>query len=243
MSPNALRFSAVCKRYGEVPALCDVDLAVEPAEFFGIVGENGAGKTTLIKCLLDFCDIDSGDIEIFGVPHRKTAARAGVAYLPERFVPPFFVTGRDFLRYMMALYGSPYDEARVAKVFAGLELDIEVLNRLARGYSKGMLQKLALAACLLSGGALYVLDEPASGLDPKARALLKRQLQALRDAGKTVFFASHTLADVYELCDRMAVLHRGRVRYAGPPSGLVAQYGAKDFEQAFLACIDVPIAA
>jgi ABC-2 type transport system ATP-binding protein len=117
------------------------------------------------------------------------------------------------------------------------------LSRLARSYSKGMLQKLALAACLLSGRVLYVLDEPASGLDPKARALLKRQLQALRRDGRTVFFASHTLPDVYELCDRMAVLHQGQVRYAGTPQGLTAHYHASSFEQAFLACIDEPVAA
>ena len=221
MTSSALDFSAVSKRYRDVPALVDVSLAVQPGEFFGIVGENGAGKTTLIKCLLDFCEIDGGEIRIFGVSHRKTTARAGVAYLPERFVPPFYATGRDFLCYMMSLYRNPYDKARVEEVFAGLDLDIRALDRLARGYSKGMLQKLALAACLLSGKALYVLDEPASGLDPKARALLKRQLQSLRDLGKTVFFASHALVDVYELCDRMAVLHCGRVRYAGTPRGLI----------------------
>lgn len=238
MRHPALQFSGVCKRYGDVPALADIDLAVHEAEFFGIVGENGAGKTTLMKCLLDFCDVDAGTIGIFGVPHRKTAARARVAYLPERFAPAFYLTGRDFLRYMMALYRAPYDAARIAQVFAELELEMRSLDRLARTYSKGMLQKLALAACMLSGKDLYVLDEPASGLDPKARALLKRQLQRLRRAGKTVFFASHTLADVYELCDRMTVLHRGRVRYTGAPHGLVSHYHASDFEQAFLACID-----
>jgi ABC-2 type transport system ATP-binding protein len=112
-----------------------------------------------------------------------------------------------------------------------------------RDYSKGMTQKLGLAACLLSRKAIQVLDEPTSGLDPKARALLKRELKALRDAGGTVFFSSHALADVEEICDRMAVLHGGLLRFAGTPAELVARYGGAGLEAAFLECIEVSATA
>ena len=237
MSDIALRFAQVTKSYGGAPALSDFSLEVRRGEFFGLVGVNGAGKTTLIKCLLDFCDADGGAIEIFDVRHRATVARARVAYLPERFNPPFFLTGRDFVRYMLELYRAPYDEDRVARLFGALDLDLSALDRPARAYSKGMTQKLGLAACLLSGKDLYVLDEPTGGLDPRARALLKAELKALHRAGHTVFFTSHALADVAELCDRMAVLHAGRLRFAGSPQELIGQYGAPDLEQAFLACI------
>jgi ABC-2 type transport system ATP-binding protein len=101
-----------------------------------------------------------------------------------------------------------------------------------------MTQKLGLAACLLSGKDLYVLDEPAGGLDPKARALLKSQLKALHGAGRTVFLTSHALGDVAELCDRMAVLHAGRLRFAGSPAELMSRYRSPDLERAFLACIE-----
>src|SRR5689334_6917920 len=233
MSDIALRFAGVAKSYAGVPALSGFSLDVKHGDFFGLVGVNGAGKTTLLKCLLDFCDADGGAIEIFGVPHRATAARARVAYLPERFNPPHYLTGRDFVRYMLELYRAPYDEARVARLFDALDLDRSALDRPARVYSKGMTQKLGLAACLLSGKDLYVLDEPTSGLDPKARALLKGELKALRSAGHTVFSTSHALADVAEMCDRMAVLHAGRLRFAGTPQELITRFAAPDLEKAF----------
>ena len=237
MTDIALRFAQVTKSYGGVPALSDFSLEVRRGAFFGLVGVNGAGKTTLIKCLLDCCDADGGAIDIFDVQHRVTAARARLAYLPERFNPPFYLTGRDFVRYMLELYHAPYDENRVARLFGALDLDRSALDRPARAYSKGMTQKLGLAACLLSGKDLYVLDEPTGGLDPKARALLKAELNALRSAGNTVFFTSHALADVAELCDHMAVLHAGRLCFSGSPQELIGRYGAPNLEQAFLACI------
>jgi len=236
MNKPALRFNGVSKSFAGAPALVEFSLDVQEGEFFGLVGENGAGKTTLIKCLLDFCETDDGIIEIFGVPHRYTSARGRLAFLPERFSPPHFLTGRDFLQYMARLYGVTYDEQRATEVFDRLDLRRSALDRPARAYSKGMTQKLGLAACLLSNRELYLFDEPASGLDPRARALFKRELEQLRQAGRTVFLTSHALADVEEICDRMAVLHGGRLRFAGTPAELTRGYGGTDLEQAFLAC-------
>jgi len=237
MSEIALRFAQVEKRYAGVPVVSGFSLEVRRGEFFGLVGVNGAGKTTLIKCLLDFCDADGGAIEIFSVPHTTTAARARIAYLPERFNPPFYLTGRDFLQYMLGLHRTRYDAAAVARIFSALDLEPAALDRPARLYSKGMTQKLGLAACLLSGKDLYVLDEPTGGLDPKARALAKRELAALRRSGRTVFFTSHALADVAEMCDRLAVMHGGQLRFAGTPQELTERAGAPDLERAFLDCI------
>ena len=242
MNDIALRFAQVAKNYAGAPALAEFSLEVRRGEFFGLIGVNGAGKTTLLKCLLDFCDTDGGAIEIFGAPHRASAARARLAYLPERFNPPFYLTGRDFLRYMLRLYRAPYDEAQVRRAFGALDLELTALDRAARTYSKGMTQKLGLAACLLSGKDLYVLDEPTGGLDPKARALLKGELRELKRAGRTVFFTSHALADVAEMCDRLAVLHGGELRFAGTPGEMVRRFGAGDLERAFLDCIGAGIA-
>jgi ABC-2 type transport system ATP-binding protein len=235
---SALRFERVHKRYGKAPALTDFSLAVAAGQTFGLVGMNGAGKTTLIKCLLDFSEADGGDIEIFAVPHRLTRARSRLAFLPERFNPPYYLTGRDFLRYMLDLQDSSYRHADVEQTFIALDLDLSALTKPVRAFSKGMTQKLGLAACLLSRKDLYILDEPTSGLDPKARALLKQRLRAVRDEGRTIFFTSHALADVEELCDRMAVIHRGQLRFAGTPAELRARHAADSLEQAFLACID-----
>jgi ABC-2 type transport system ATP-binding protein len=101
-----------------------------------------------------------------------------------------------------------------------------------------MTQKLGLAACFLSGKDLYVFDEPTSGLDPKARALLKSKLRELKQQACTVFLTSHALADVAEVCDRMAVMHAGRLRFAGTPAQLCRQFASDDLEQAFLRCIE-----
>jgi ABC-2 type transport system ATP-binding protein len=235
----ALEIQQLAKNYGKLPVLQPLDLTVQRGECFGLVGKNGAGKTTLIKCLLDFCDIDGGAIHILGIPHREHRARRPLAYLPESFMPPHALTGRDFLQYMLALRELPYVEEQALALCTALDLDPQALTRQARSYSKGMTQKLGLAACSLSQAELFLLDEPMSGLDPKARALLKRQLAQLKQAGKTVFFSSHVLADVEEICDRMAILHDGKLAFVGTPAACRTSYQADTLEAAYLACIGV----
>ena len=238
MNIPALEINHLTKRYGKLPVLESLTLSVTRGECFGLVGMNGAGKTTLIKCLLDFCDIDGGEIRIFDVPHRETRARRPLAYLPESFLPPHSLTGRDFVKYMLALREQPYNEAVTRAMCAALDLDVQALDRQARNYSKGMTQKLGLAAGFLSQAELFVLDEPMSGLDPKARALLKRQFAALKQSGKTLFFSSHVLADVEEICDRMAILHAGQLRFIGTPAECRAHYQADSLEAAYLVAIE-----
>ena len=237
MTVPALRFQQVVKRYGAASVLQGVDLELQVGQCFGLVGVNGAGKTSLIKCLLDFCALDGGVIEIFGQPHHQPASRQPLGFLPERFTPPYYLTGADFIRYLLTLQGLPYDRGAVTAMLAALDLEPSALKRAVRQYSKGMTQKLGLAACLLSRKQLYILDEPMSGLDPKARALLKEQLRHLQRAGSTLFLTSHALADVDELCDSMAILHDGRIRFAGTPAECRSRYHAETLEQAFLACI------
>jgi ABC-2 type transport system ATP-binding protein len=238
MSEFALRFAGVGKNYGRVQILRDVTFEVPRGEYFGLVGVNGAGKTTLLKCLLDFCDIARGSIDIFDTPHHLSAARRRLAFLPERFNPPYYLTGEDFIRYVLDMQSTPYDRADTERMFHAFDLDPGALKLPVRAYSKGMTQKLGLAACLLSRKDLYVLDEPASGLDPKAHALLKARLQELKREARTVLFTSHALTDVAEICDRLAVMHGGTLRFAGTPAALCTQYSAGNLEQAFLRCIE-----
>jgi len=237
MSPSVVRFNQVSKSYGKVQVLRAVDLEVAPGEFLGLAGLNGAGKTTLIKCMLDFCRIDGGQIELFGLPHVQPHARARLAFLPERFVPPYYLTGRGFLSFMLRLQERGYDEREVLEMLGALDLDAGALDQPVGSYSKGMTQKLGLAACFLSRRDLYVLDEPMSGLDPKARACVKALLSRLRTAGATLFFTSHTLSDMEEVCDRMVVLHQGVPYFSGAPRGLCEHYGESSMEKAFLRCI------
>lgn len=233
-----LEFAAVRKRFGTHAVLDQVSLDVARGEALGLVGLNGAGKTTLIRSLLDLVRIDSGRIGIAGHAHTAPAARAQLAYLPERFNPPWFATGLELLRHLTALHGSRFDAAAAVAEAAALDLADEALARPAREYSKGMAQKLGLIATILPRCPLLILDEPMSGLDPKARALVKQRLLALRAAGTTLFFSTHLLADVETLCDRVAILHAGRIVWQGTPAALTAHFDAPDLETAFLAAID-----
>jgi ABC-2 type transport system ATP-binding protein len=241
MPEPLVRFRGVSKSFGRAEVLRGIDLDVHSGGCLGLAGVNGAGKTTLIKCLLDFCDLDSGAIEIQGSTHRRPQARARLAFLPERFTAPYFLTGREFIAMMMRLFGGRYEEERVCAMFAALDLDIAALDKPVRAYSKGMTQKLGLAACFLSQRDLYVLDEPMSGLDPKARARARDLLLELKSKGRTLLFTSHSLAEIEEVCDDMTVLHRGRLAYTGTPRGLCERYGESSLERAFLKCIEAHV--
>lgn len=232
-----LHIDHLAKSYGKQPVLRGVSLDLQPGESFGLVGMNGAGKTTLIKCVLDFCNADGGSIAIAGLPHQAPHARKPIAYLPESFMPPYYLTGREFVKYILELRGQVYSDEATRDMFNALDIDPTSLAKPARTYSKGMTQKLGLAACFLSDASLFILDEPMSGLDPKARALVKRQLAARKQEGKTLFFSSHVLADVEELCDRMGILHGGELRFTGAPAECRAYFAASTLEDAYLSCI------
>lgn len=233
----AVRIEALVKRYGRVTALDGVSVDIAPREAFGLLGANGAGKTTLIRCLLDLTACDAGRIEIFGVAATRPASRLNLSYLPERFMPPHYLTGVEFLRTLAALASAAYDPARVARLLEALELERDALERPVRNLSKGMTQKLGLAGCFSLEREMYVLDEPMSGLDPAARVAVKSLLQRLRAEGRTLFFTSHVLADVDELCSSIAVLERAQLRFRGAPQALCARYGEASLERAFIRCI------
>ena len=228
----------VYKYYRHQQVLEHINLQILPGEFFGLVGVNGAGKTTLIKSLLDLCEIEQGSIHLFGTPHTEPNARINLAFLPEQFIPPYYLSGAKFLAYMAKLYGHVHDPKQVQEICQTLDLTLSALKLPVRDYSKGMAQKLGLAACFLSKKRLLLLDEPMNGLDPKARAYIKHYLLKLREEGITLFFSTHLLADVEALCNRMAILHEGRLQFVGTPSECCTTFAASNLEQAYLNCIE-----
>lgn len=239
MTDAAIHIEKLCKYFINVQVLDRIDLSVCRGEFMGLIGVNGAGKTTLIKCLLNFCHITSGNIKIFGTTHTKKQAREKLIFLPERFMPPYYLSGHDFLVYMAELHGIQYNPRVVTNLLTILDLDLSVLSKPVREFSKGMAQKLGLVACLMSEKELMVLDEPMSGLDPKARAYLKQHLIEWKQQGKTLFFSTHLLADIEALCDHVAILHQGSIQFAGTIEECIDLFRAKDFEQAYLSCVNI----
>ena len=220
--------------------LVSINLEIGTGEYFGLVGMNGAGKTSLLKSMLDFCRPDLGQIKISGQPSDQLNSRQQIAYLPERFQAPAHLTGERFLRRMMALYQLPYQTEATLALFNHLALDPAALSLRLGRHSKGMAQKLGLIACLLSKRPILILDEPMSGLDPYARVKLKELLQQRRqqeNIHQTMVISSHMLGDVESLCDRIAILHHGKLLFVGTPADCLQQYSAHSLETAYMNCV------
>ncbi len=238
MSAEPLVIHDLYKAYRAGESVLDgISLTVDSGDALALVGVNGAGKTTLIKSILDFGSIDSGSIEIFSESHTRHQSRASIAFLPEHFQPPYYLTGEGFLRMMARLYRAPYSETGIAATMQALDLPASALSQPVREYSKGMAQKLGLIACLHSQRSLLIMDEPMSGLDPKARHAFKKLLRELHGQGRTLFFSTHLLADVEAVCNKMAILHDGRLRFVGAPADCCRQFGTDDLETAYMQCI------
>ncbi len=195
------------------PALSGLTLTIPRGAAFGLIGPNGAGKTTFIKLLLAVARPTGGTVEVLGGDPEDTRIRARVGYLPERMHLPAALSGGDFLRSVAALKRLRPSEAalRVSMERVGLGT---TKQRIAT-YSKGMRQRLGLAAALLGGPDLLVLDEPTDGIDPVGRVELRELLVAERRRGTTLLVNSHLLAETERVCDRIGILDRGRLRLEG----------------------------
>jgi len=236
----ALRAGEVHKRYGSAKAraaLAGVSLEVHPGECLALLGMNGAGKTTLIKCLLDLAAPTSGSLSIFGQEHSRPLAREQLAYVPERFSPPGWLHARDYFRLAARLHGQDFPQPGLPGMLSELDLEESVLDRPIRECSKGMAQKIGLAAAFLARRRLLVLDEPMSGLDPLSRIRVREQLRLQRGTGCAVLMSTHSLADVEELADRVAILHAGRLCFMGSVDEWLTQHGDGDMEEAYLSVV------
>lgn len=234
----AIRVREVCADYGQARVLDNISFDLKAGETFGLMGLNGAGKTTLIKIILGLMEAASGDIEIFGKKTLDPEAKKGIAYLPEKFEPPVFLSGLEFVDFSLRLYGRQYDENAVLSAADRVALSRDALKRRVNTYSKGMRQKTGLMGTWLTECPLLILDEPMSGLDPRARVMVKDEIINCRKKGMTVFLSSHILADMDEICDRVAVLHDGTMRFTGTPAELKQKTGQEYLERAFLSSIE-----
>lgn len=229
-----LEVISVTKSYAKREVLTDINFTLNAGEIFGLIGLNGAGKTTLIKIMLDLASADKGKIHIFGEPSTSIKSRTRLSYLPEKFQPSRYLRGYEYLDLALSYYGKKLDTELARENAAKLDLNPLVLDSRVGSYSKGMGQKLGLLGAFMAESSLLVLDEPMSGLDPSARIKLKDMLLAQRKAGKTLFFSSHILSDIDEICDRIGVIHDGKLFFIGTPSEFKKKHGSEMLEKAFL---------
>jgi ABC-2 type transport system ATP-binding protein len=201
----------------KVRALDRLSLTVGRGEIFGFLGANGAGKTTTLKLLMRLMYPTGGSASILGRDIGDVAVHASIGYLPEH---PYFydyLTAREFVEYCAELfgYGRAERRARAAEMLARVRLDDKAWDRQLRKFSKGMLQRVGLAQALVNDPEVVFLDEPMSGLDPVGRREVRDLIASLRTRGTTVFLCSHILSDIEVLCDRAAVLRKGRLAHVG----------------------------
>jgi ABC-2 type transport system ATP-binding protein len=214
------------KRYKDVLAVDHIDLNVQVGDVYGFLGPNGAGKTTTLRMALGLIVPTEGTVELFGRDPMKLGARAleGVAGFVEapRFYP--YLSGGKNLELLAALDGGGARE-RIGRVLEIVELAGRAKHKVG-GYSHGMRQRLGIAAALLREPRLLILDEPATGLDPAGMRDMRTLIRRLAGEGITVLLSSHQLPEVQELCDRVAIVDRGRVVYEGALADLRRQGGA-----------------
>ncbi|MGW1535100.1 ABC transporter ATP-binding protein [Streptomyces aureus] len=230
---DAVSCAGLVYAFGETTAVDGLDLAVRDGEVFGLLGPNGAGKTTALRCITTLLPVPAGRVSVFGhdATRERMAVRRLLGYVPQQLSADSGLTGRENVTLFARVFDVSRREraARVAQALDAVGLG-DVADRLAKTYSGGMVRRLELAQALVSAPRLLILDEPTIGLDPIARTSVWEHINAVRAAtGMTVLVTTHYMDEADQYCDRVALMHRGRVRALGTPrelrDGLAARRG------------------
>jgi ABC-2 type transport system ATP-binding protein len=220
-----IELNSIIKKFGTFTAVDNITCRIEKGEYFALIGPNGAGKTTVVRMLLDFIKPTSGSIMIDGIPVSNPKARIGVGYLAENHMIPSHLSGLEYLRRHASLIGFVGKEALV-------EVDrlLDVVSMKGRekeksaAYSKGMKQRIGLAAALLGQPKLLILDEPVTGLDPIGIRDVRNILESLRENGVTVFLNSHILSEVEKTCQTLAIMNNGKILVKDSIRSIIADH-------------------
>jgi sodium transport system ATP-binding protein len=230
---------AVSKSFGDVVAVVQLSLSVNPGEIYGLLGPNGAGKTTALRMLAGLLAPSSGRALITGREATSEWAKRQLGYLSGSTGLFGRLTPREILDYFGRIHGLEKSDIRqrVARLSPSLALE-SILDRRSEVLSTGERQRVSIARAVLHDPPVLILDEPTSGLDVLASRFLRDFVRAERDRGKAVIFSTHYLAEAELLCDRVGFLHRGRLMREGSPSEIRAEQGASTLEAAFLSLAD-----
>ncbi len=236
-----IEWQGIKKSFGPMEVLRGVDLKVPQGSLFGFAGINGAGKSTLIKCFLGFLKTDSGTMTLENQPLDLVHFKRVIGYLPEVFQPPLDLKCCEFLNYAHSLIRKTELSRKEVEALleqVGLQGSYSLL---IRQLSKGMRQRLGIAQAMVHSPKILILDEPFSGLDPIGRFELKELFKSIYNQGKTLFFSSHNLSEIQDLCTHMAVLHKGSIEAFDTVDGLLRRYQCKSLEKVFLTAIGHPL--
>lgn len=236
MSGAAIEICGVTKDYStgmhglKLRAVDDLSLSIEENSIFGLLGPNGSGKSTTIKILLGLLRASAGECRIHGRSSVRVSSRRSVGFLPEAPYFPRHLSGRELVRYYGRLCGLAGADltARTDEVIALVGMS-EAADRRVGTYSKGMLQRIGLAQAIVHDPRLVILDEPTAGVDPLGSAAIAEIVRELKRRGKTILLSSHLLAQVEGLCDRVGILHRGRLVREGRVEDLTGEAGAESY--------------
>jgi ABC-2 type transport system ATP-binding protein len=228
-APSAVRCRGLSYAFGAHRAVDGIDLDVGPGEMFGLLGPNGAGKTTTIRILTTLLRVPAGVAEVLGhdVAREQIAVRRLIGYVPQQLSAEGGLTGRENVMLFARLFDVPRSEraGRAARALDATGM-AEHADHMVSTYSGGMVRRLELAQALVNRPQLLILDEPTIGLDPIARTSVWELIATLRaETGMTVLLTTHYMDEAEGLCDRIALLHRGRLRAVGSPADLKAALG------------------
>ena len=225
------------RRFDELVAVDAVSFAVAPGSVFGLLGPNGAGKTTTIKMLTTLLapSAGTGSVNGYDILREPVEVRRRIGYVPQALSADGLLTGRENLSVFAKLYSIPRSErrGRIDDAFELMGL-VDAADSLVKTYSGGMVRRLEIAQSMLHSPPVLFLDEPTVGLDPVARRVVWDHLRAVRQAfGTTILLTTHYMEEATELCERVAIMHQGRIAAIGSPAELVTASGAPDLDGAF----------
>lgn len=233
-----IRINNVSKSYDKKKKVIEnLSLEIKPGEIFGFIGHNGAGKTTTIKMITGISTIDDGEILVDGVnvATHPIEAKMKIGFVPDS--PDMFLKlkGIEYLKFMGNVYGVVGTEFtdRVSDLTKRFEMET-VLKDKIESYSHGMRQKIILIGALLHSPEVFILDEPMTGLDPRASFALKEIMREEASKGKMIFFSTHVLEVAEKLCDRIAMINKGKIIFLGSLDELTAQYEGLTLEEVFM---------
>ena len=219
----AVEWKGVVKRYNEILAVNQVDLAIETGEIFGLLGPNGSGKSTTLKMLLGLVRPDAGAVTVLGVDVQKdpVAVKQQVGYVPESPRLYEFLTGIEYLDFVGDVYNLPVSEKknRIREYLKALQLEGREGDMMT-GYSEGMKQKIALISAFLHKPKLLIMDEPLNALDPRSARIVKDFLQELKAQGVTIIISTHVLEIAQAMCDRVGIMYQGKLLALGTMGAL-----------------------